>query len=116
MKKIVFSVFFLGLIAIACYAADLTGTYKGFFTFQGERMEITYQLKAEGESLSGVVVSPHGELPLLDGKVKGNDFTFKVDIGQGPEDAKGKFYGDSIVVSTNIGGQAATNTYFRVKK
>ena len=89
-------------------APNLTGTWKGSVTFQGAPLDLTYKLKAEGEALTGSVTSSYGELQLMDGKISGIDFSYKIDIGNGPQESKGKFYGDSIVVVSAISGVPST--------
>lgn len=114
MKKIILSLASVFLFIFICLAADLTGTYKGSVSFQDNKIDLTYKLKAEGEILTGSITSEYGELPLLDGKVAGNDFSYKIDIGNGPMEAKGKFMGDSIVITSNFGGRENKNTFKRV--
>ncbi|MES3019566.1 MAG: hypothetical protein V4721_17395 [Bacteroidota bacterium] len=114
MKKASLSIASIFLFVLVCLAADLTGTYKGSVSFQDNRIELTYKLKAEGQNLTGSITSEYGELPLLEGKIAGNDFTYKIDIGNGPMESKGKFMGDSIVVTSNFGGTEVKNTFKRV--
>lgn len=114
MKKITLSIASMFLFALVCLAADLTGTYKGSVSFQDNKLELTYRLKAEGEKLSGSITSEYGELPLMEGKISGNDFTYKIDVGNGPREAKGKFMGDSIVITSNFSGTEVKNTFKRV--
>ena len=114
MKKTFLSIAVLFVFVLVCFAADLTGTFKGTISIQDNRLELTYKLKAEGEKLSGSIFSTYGEVPLIDGKVSGTDFSYKIDIGNGPMEAKGKFYGDSIVITSNFGGQEVKNSFKRV--
>ncbi len=114
MKKASLLIASIFLFVLVCLAADLTGTYKGSVSFQDNRIELTYKLKAEGQTLTGSITSEYGELPLLEGKIAGDDFTYKIDIGNGPMESKGKFMGDSIVVTSNFGGTEVKNTFKRV--
>ncbi len=114
MKKTTLSIASIFLFVLVCLAADLTGTYKGSIDIQDRKLELTYKLKAEGEKLTGSITSEYGELPLLEGKITGADFTYKIDIGNGPREAKGKFMGDSIVITSNFGGTDVKNTFKRV--
>jgi len=114
MKKTSISLALVFLFVLACLAADLTGTYKGSVTFQDNKIDLTYKIKAEGEKLTGSITSEYGELPLLDGKVAGTDFSYKIDIGNGPMEAKGVFMGDSIVITSNLGGGEVKSTFKRV--
>ncbi len=114
MKKTFLSIASLFLFVLVCLAADLTGTYKGSVTFQERKLDLTYKLKAEGEKLSGSIHSEYGEIPLLDGRINGQDFTYKIDIGNGPMEAKGKFMTDSIEITSNFGGVEVKNMFKRV--
>lgn len=114
MKKTSLSIASIFLFVLVCLAADLTGTYKGSIALQDRKLELTYKLIAEGEKLTGSITSEYGELPLLEGKITGEDFTYKIDIGNGPREAKGKFMGDSIVITSNFGGTDVKNTFKRV--
>lgn len=115
MKKTLISSIFLFACVLFCFAADLAGDWKGTVkTPNGDDLELTYKLKTDGETLTGVVVSSYGELPLIDGKVKGDDFSFKLDFGGNTMEQTGKLYTDSIVVTANIQGKEMKNTFKRV--
>ncbi len=116
MKKITLSIASIFLFVLVCLAADLTGTYKGNVMYQGSKLDVTYKLKAEGEKLSGSITTTYGELILTDGKIAGTDFSYKIDIGSGPIESKGKFMGDSIMVTSNLEGRDMTNTFKRVEE
>ena len=115
MKKTLLSTTLIFLVALVCLAADLTGTYKGTVSFQDNKLDLTYSLKADGEKLTGSISSEYGEIPLTDGKIAGTDFSYKIDIGQGPMESKGKFFGDSIVITSNFDGTEVKNTFKRVQ-
>ncbi|MEO5911117.1 MAG: hypothetical protein ABIP95_09535 [Pelobium sp.] len=115
MKKLFTSLAFVLLFVIVCFAADLNGTFKGIISLGNQDLELTYKLKAEGEKLTGTITSSYGDLPVLDGKISGNDFSYKIEIGNGePMLSTGEFMGDSIVVSSKIGGREVKNTFKRV--
>jgi len=116
MKKITLSIASIFLFVLVCLAADLTGTYKGSVIFQESKLDVTYKLKAEGETLTGSITTTYGELILTDGKIAGNDFSYKIDIGSGPMESKGKFMGDSIMVTSNLGAGDVINTFKRVEE
>jgi hypothetical protein len=44
-------------------------------------MELLFTFKVDGDSLSGTDESAMGVLPLLNGKVNGNEFSYDVDLG-----------------------------------
>jgi len=115
MKKTLFCSIFLFAFALLCYAADLTGNWKGTVKLpNADDLELTYKLKAEGETLTGIVKSSYGEIPLIDGKIKGDEFTFKLQIGSNLMEQSGKLYGDSIIIKSNFRGTNTENTFKRV--
>jgi hypothetical protein len=102
---------------LVCFAAiaDLTGKWSGNLKLaDGNTLPITYQFKADGEKLTGSVVTPQDELEIYDGKIKDKDFTFKVDVNDNPVPCEGKYYGDSVVVTANLNGAKLKSTLKRV--
>ena len=114
MKQIFMSITLLFVFVLSCLAADLTGTWKGSVPYQGEQLEITFNLKADGEKLTGSITSSYGEIPLTDGKITGSDFSYKIDIGTGPQEGTGKYYADSIVVTSHYSGTEEIHSFKRV--
>lgn len=67
------------LCAGAALAADVTGTWKASVPGrEGAMMETTFTLKAEGAKLTGTVSNQWGDTEISDGKVAGDNITFKV--------------------------------------
>ena len=114
MKKAFLAAAFPRVVIAAIFIADLTGTWKGTVEFQGNKLDITYKFKVDGDKLTGSVSSQFGEMEIQNGKVSGNDFSYSVDYGQGPRESKGKYYGDSIAITSGYSGN--TTTFYRVKE
>lgn len=65
------------LFAAFAAAADLTGTWKGAFDFNGTSIPLTFTLKADGDVLTGTVDGlPTPAAEIKDGKIKGEAITF----------------------------------------
>jgi hypothetical protein len=97
---------FLLLIAGMLSAADVSGTWKGSFDYNGTAVPLTFDMKADGEALTGTVSGlPTPKVDIKDGKIAGDDLTFWVGIEfQGNPIklvVKGKVKGDEITF--NIG-------------
>ncbi len=92
-----------GVAAFAAFA-DLTGKWKGTLKFGDNQIDLTYTFKVEGENLTGSIGSPQGELPIADGKIKGNDFSFSLDFNGTKIPNTGKYYGDSTIITQDFGG------------
>jgi hypothetical protein len=94
-------------------AANVTGTWKWSFTGQnGQSRETTAKLKQDGEKLTGTVSGRQGgnDTEITDGKVKGNEVSFKVvrefNGNKITTSYEGKVDGDSIKgKSSTTGGQ-----------
>jgi riboflavin synthase alpha subunit len=75
---------FLGLFAFlavlpSAQAADVTGTWKGAFDFQGTSVPLTFHLTAAGGVVTGTIEGlPTGAAEIHDGKVDGDAITFWV--------------------------------------
>jgi hypothetical protein len=73
------SVFLAAALAVASFAADATGVWKADYTSpDGNQRTSTFHLKADGDKLTGKVVSATGEAEIKDGVVKGDDISFTV--------------------------------------
>ena len=65
-------------MAASAFAADVTGKWVGNVETPNGPMELTYELKADGETLNGTVASAMGSLPLNKGKIAGKVLTYEV--------------------------------------
>jgi len=117
MKKVFVSMTLIVAAMCMSFVADITGVWKGMVKVpSGEDVEITYRMKAEGEKLTGVITASTGdEVDIIDGHIKGNNFSFKLDFGSNNVlQAQGKLYNDSIVVKSQIKSYTIHNTFKRV--
>ena len=83
-KKLLFVTTILLVVAFAAFAADVSGkwVYEQPGRGGGDPVKVTVTLKASGSSLSGSVSRPGRdgnvmETAITDGKVDGNNVTFK---------------------------------------
>jgi hypothetical protein len=108
MKKKLFSITTLFVCsALVCLAvfADLTGKWTGSLkTPDGNEFPITYVFKADGNALTGALQGQQGEIPITEGKINGNDFSFKLDFNGTPIVNTGKYYVDSIGIDSEVNG------------
>jgi|WetSurMetagenome_2_1015567.scaffolds.fasta_scaffold1478772_1 hypothetical protein len=101
------STLLLLLIAASAFAADVTGKWKA--TVQspdGQEMEITINLKQDGEALSGIVEGPMGEMKITDGSMKGDAIAFTVEAEQFKVVHKGTVSGDEMKLKVEMGDQS----------
>lgn len=116
MKKRLFSTLALVLCSfLICLAvvADLTGKWSGAIKTPNGDFPVVYNFKVEGESLTGTAEAGGNSVPITNGKISGNNFTFDLDYNGTPLKNVGKFYGDSITVDVDYSG---TNMHGMMKR
>jgi hypothetical protein len=95
------------VFALALSAADVTGAWKADFDTPVGRRNYTYELKAEGDKLTGKATSERGAAAIAEGKVKGDEVFFveMLDIqGQAIRvEYTGKVSGDEIRFKRQVG-------------
>lgn len=73
----------------------VVGTWK-VVSFGAEGLNWTMTVKEQGGKLSGTLVGTLGEFPLIDPKLEGNTFTFKVSVDEKTYSGEGRISGKSI--------------------
>jgi hypothetical protein len=70
IRKSLASIFVMLALATFCFAADFNGRWEGKVADpNGQELLLTYDFKAEGETLTGTVESQMGKVDISDGKV-----------------------------------------------
>ena len=105
-KKLLFVTTILLALAVAAMAADVSGkwTFEQAGRGGGNPVTVTLTLKAEGSKLTGTVVRPgrngNMEAQITDGKVDGNNVSFKTSQDMGGNtivtDYSGMLSGDEL--------------------
>jgi hypothetical protein len=86
MKKLVCA--FL-LMAVAVFAADVTGKWTGDVPGRGgEATPSTFTFKADGEKLTGSMTGPQGDVAIQDGKISGDNLSFTTTLEFGGNSIK----------------------------
>jgi hypothetical protein len=102
------------LMSAGC-VEDINGKWKGQMEGPNGSMELIYTFKIVGDSLSGTVASPMGELPLLNGKKNDNSFSFDVAFNDMHFTNQCTVMGDSILVKMpGPGGESMELTLKRL--
>jgi hypothetical protein len=71
------------LIAMSLgFAQDINGKWKGQMQSPNGPMDLTFSFKVSGDTLTGTVESPMGEIPISNGKNNGKTFSFDVNVGE----------------------------------
>jgi hypothetical protein len=97
------------------HAADATGKWKAEFDTQVGTQKYTYDLKVDGESLTGTAhferMGQTGDAELKEGKVKGDEISFVEMLDFGGNEVRieytGKVAGDEIKFTRKVGDFAS---------
>jgi hypothetical protein len=100
----------------ALHAADVTGKWKSEFDTQIGHLKYTYELKADGEKLTGKAFrdleGTKTTIDLVEGSIKGDEISFvepiKVQDQEVRIEYKGKLSGDEIKFTRKVGDFATT--------
>jgi hypothetical protein len=120
MKTTLLAVLALVCITFVAFAADATGKWTAEVPGRNGNQTMTFNLKAEGATLTGSVTTARGDAPISDGKVDGDTITFAQmipgrDGGAGIKITyTGKVSTNSIEFSRDAG--RGTPTTFTAKK
>lgn len=95
----------LALFATTLFAADLTGKWTAETEGRdGQKRTMVFNLKSEGEKLTGTVSGMGGqENPIEEGKVTGDEVSFSVTRGERKMEYKGKLVGDQLQLKSGQG-------------
>ncbi len=128
-KKLLFVTTILLVLAFAAVAADVSGkwVWEQAGRQGGNPVQISLTLKAEGSKLTGTMTRPgrdgNMDMPISDGKVDGNNVTFKVTMQFGDNsfttDYAGTVSGNEMklkVTRPGRDGGAPTTTEVTAKK
>jgi hypothetical protein len=96
------------------FAQGINGKWKGQMESPNGPMELTFTFTVSGDSLTGTVESPMGELPISNGKIAGKTFTFDVSVGEMMMNHRCTFLTDSI--SLKVPGMQGENMEMILKR
>ena len=89
------------VLTVAGNAQKLDGNWKGKMITPNGDMELLFTFKVDADSLSGNVTSDMGSIPLENGKVNGNEFSFDVNVNGEIYNNKGVLDGDTVKLSSS---------------
>ena len=101
------------VLAIAAFAADISGNWKGTAEGPQGAIERTFTFKVDGTKLTGETTSQMlGKSTIQEGKIEGDNLSFSINANFGGNEMKltykGKVTGDTIELTSDIQGQAIT--------
>ena len=83
----------------------IDGNWKGSRETPNGTMEFTYTFKVQGDSLTGVMKSRFGEVPLEKGKVDGKKFSYSISFNDRSIDFTGELVSDDQIITKNERGE-----------
>jgi hypothetical protein len=90
----------VGIAAVA-HAHDLDGRWTTTFTTpNGNEITLVYNFEVEGDKLTGALTTPNGNIPVENGKVDGQTFSFSMRFGEMTFEYQGKVDGDSAELTS----------------
>jgi hypothetical protein len=96
------------LAAAAIWAADVTGKWTAEMQGRNGSMTVNMNLKADGDKLTGTISGRNGDTDITDGKIDGDNISFKVvrefNGNKMTSLYKGKVEGDTIHFSMTMEG------------
>ena len=103
------------LMTVCAFAADVTGKWKATTQGPNGEMQLTFNLKQDGGTVTGTVESPMGEMAVSEGKIDGDNISFTVATDQFKVVHKGTVSGDEMKLKVDIGDQTMEMTATRAK-
>jgi hypothetical protein len=92
------------LTALAAFAADVNGTWKGTMETPGGAMDISASLKADGNVLNGTMNFMGNDVKIEKGKIDGDKVSFEINMEFGPMAYAGTVSGDEMKLSISVMG------------
>jgi hypothetical protein len=106
-QKMITGLLFVLCCTIIAFAADPTGKWTTTISTQIGELAYTYELKAEGNKLTGKAKSQFGDIEIADGKINGDEITFVENIKFNDMpiriEYKGKVGADEIKFTRQVG-------------
>jgi hypothetical protein len=83
----------------------IDGNWKGSRETPNGTMEFNYTFKVQGDTLTGVIKSQYGEVPLENGKVDGKKFSYSLSFNGNTIPFTGELVSDDQIITKNERGE-----------
>ena len=83
----------------------IDGNWKGSRETPNGTMELNYTFKVQGDTLTGMIKSQFGEVPLEKGKVDGKNFSYSISFNGNSIDFTGELVSDDEIMTKNERGE-----------
>lgn len=115
IRKTIISSIFIFCFTLLCLAAEVTGRWDGVISTGNGELHLSYTLKADGDKLTGKLKTEQGETDIYEGKISGDEISFKLNYGDRIVPHQGKIVGDSLKMKITVGDQIIESTLARAK-
>ena len=89
-----------GILMVMCaafaFAADFNGRWESTLNGPNGNMQLVFHFKVDGAKLTGSVETANGSIDIEEGKVDGDNISFKTHVGDSEVNHTGKISGDTI--------------------
>lgn len=90
-------------LTAAAFVANVTGRWTGSVSTPNGDFEIVYTFEAAGETLTGALETPNGNVPIREGTVNGDEIGFVIDIMDSAVRHTGTVTGDTLILRSEWG-------------
>jgi hypothetical protein len=104
MKYLITAILLFGFMVTNAQNA-IDGNWKGSRETPNGTMELNYTLKVQGDTLTGVLKSQFGEVPLEKGKVDGKKFSYSINFNGNSIDFTGELISEDQIITKNERGE-----------
>lgn len=88
----------VGLSVAGVQDSAFDGQWQGALMTANGPVKLTYNLKVKGDVVTGTGETPAGSQPVTEGKVKGNQISFKTEINGHVLEHQGAISGDTMLL------------------
>lgn len=85
--------------------STIDGNWKGSRETPNGTMDFNYTFKVQGDTLTGIIKSQFGEVPLENGKVDGKNFSYSIGFNGNSIDFTGELVSDDQIITKNERGE-----------
>ncbi|MGJ5816453.1 hypothetical protein [Paludibaculum fermentans] len=102
-------------MALSAFAADVAGKWKATMEGPNGSMQLTFDLKVDGNKITGKATGDMGEMKITDGTIDGDRISFAIETEQMKVVHKGTVSGDEMKLKVEVGDNSMEMVAKRVK-
>jgi hypothetical protein len=110
----------LTLVGPLAFAQSVDGVWEGQVEGRNGMQQLTFNFKVEGSTLTGKVTTQRGDNEIKDGKVEGDQISFKTPLSFNGNDITiiytGKISGNEIAFKREVEGRNRTSEFTAKRK